>query len=558
VTITQTPRFHQTQYSSGSDPLRRAQYNADGAAVEAQAAWDDGDTYPVLPSVGDIWSGRYVSYAPGAGTYRSLHRATGDHGTWEQAIGNTIPAPLNFRPQAAGDQAVGTAAVLFGHPDLASPAGQVTYDGQAVLSRIRAFDPNTASRGSVYIGDETPDLTNLGRFYLETRQSGDRGIVLQPHASAAGNMFASREPGGQDVVTIDASGYLRARSLAGFGGGAVNAGAAVVIAPTSASADGVDIGLLLHGQSGAAAKTILSVRRDLADSAPVLAVNRDSMTVGRLPWGSSSAGGSLALAGRQVTVRAAGYDANTVLAKIVRADSADPSDTGLDETVLSVSRASSLLRAPLTLSQALGTGANNLTVQRYSDFSARFLEFQRITGGTEVVAALEADGRLAVGARWRGAGVMRDARQPVNHLSVYTGGGAYSPGQTFTYVWPVMQLRSTTACDLRILGRLEAEVASGLFSDREDGQQWFYNFDISINGAGFTFITSVLMGGPSHRSGTRPIEVQDGLCWAKDVPAGATVQLRTRVFIGGATPVVTLRRQFLDIQESVVQDYTAS
>jgi hypothetical protein len=66
------------------------------------------------------------------------------------------------------------------------------------------------------------------------------------------------------------------------------------------------------------------------------------------------------------------------------------------------------------------------------------------------------------------------------------------------------------------------------------------------------------MGGPSHRSGTRPIEVQDGLCWAKDVPAGATVQLRTRVFIGGATPVVTLRRQFLDIQESVVQDYTAS
>lgn len=560
MTVTTTPRTGQTQWGSGSDPLRRAQLNADADAAEAFFALDYGDTYTVLPAVGDIWSGRYVSLAPGAGTYRSLHRATGDHATWEQAIGNALPEPVYYRPHGAGDRLVGDVATFWTHPSITTPPGQITYDGQAAFARVRAFDPNSATRGSVYIGDDAVDLANLGRFYLKTRQAGDRGVVLQPHASSAGYMLAAREPGGQDVVTIDASGYLRARSLSGFGGGAVNASAAVVIAPTSASGDGVDNGLLLHGQSGATAKKILTVRRDLADTAPIFMVDRDNVALGRLPWGTSSAGANITESGRQVNIRAQGYDADPVLWRLWRTDASDPGNTGLDSAVAVLGRASGSIRVPLTLSQELGSGAAALVVQRYTDFSGRFLEFQRVTGGTEIISTLEADGRMGLGARWRGNGVMRDARQQVNHVTSLTNSVTINPGDSYTYTWPVMQLRSLTATDLKITGRMEAQVEAGAFTDKEDGQQWTLTFFISINGGAFNSITSVLMGGPAHRSGTRrPIEVQEGTCWQLNVAAGATIQMRTQVaVIGGAVPQVTHRRQWMTVEECIVQDYVST
>lgn len=558
MTVTSTPRTRQTQWSSGSDPLRRAQLNADADAAEAYFALDYGDTYTVLPAVGEIWSGRYASLAPGAGTYRSLHRATGDHATWEQAIGNTLPEPVYHRPHGAGDRAVGDVATFWTHPNLATPPGQVTYDGQAAFAHVRAFDPNGAARGSVYITDDAVDLTNLGRLYLKTRQSGDRGIVLQPHASAAGYMFAAREPGGQDVVTIDASGYLRARSLSGFGGGAVNASAAVVVAPTSASGDGVDNGLLLHGQSGATAKKILTVRRDLADTAPIVSVDRDNVALGRLPWGTGSGGAALTMTGRQVNIRAQGYDADNVLWRLWRTDVDNPGNTALDSVVGQLTRASGSIRVPLTLSQALAPSAAALVVQRYTDFNGRFLEFQRVTGGTEVISTLEADGRMALGARWNGAGVMRDARQQMTHQSSKFIGGTWAPGQTATFVYPVMQLRSVTPTDLKIWMMQEATVGVGAFSDREDGQQWFLNIDISINGGGYTFLHSKLMGGPSHRTGTRPVESDPAVTYVNDVPAGATIQIRSRVFIGGAVPSVDLRGQWLVVDECIVANYPTS
>lgn len=557
MTKTQTERFGQNQYSSGSDSFRRVDYNSDGTYIEARAAYDDGGTYTTLPGVGEIIKGRYVMYSSGGGTYRTLYRATDTNGAWEPALGNTIPRPVTVRPHAAGDFTASTAALLFTHPDLATPPGKITFDGQASFPRVTAYDPNDIARGSVYVGTNAAhDVTALGRMHVRTRQNGERGLMLQPHSVDAGNMLTVREAGGSDVVTVDASGYLRARSLSGFGGGAINAGAAVVAAPTSSSSDGVDIGLLLHGQTGATAKTILSVRRDLADTAPVLSVGRDSLQVGRLPWGDGSSGGGLALRGRQILQRALGYDLDPLLWRLNRASTATPEDGGLDETVASFSRASGLIRVPMTLTQALGTSGANLTLKHYTDLNSRFLELHRMSGETsEILSSWDTDGRLLLGARWKGIGVMRDARQSMVHISTYAGGGELNPGQTFSREWPTMYPRSATGYCLKIVATLETEVAAGLFSDREDGQQWFLNMDISIDGAAYQALGSVRMGGPAHRSGTRPIEVQNGTFWLKNIAAGTTFALRTRVFIGGAVPKVTVRQQWVSVEECVIADY---
>jgi hypothetical protein len=150
---------------------------------------------------------------------------------------------------------------------------------------------------------------------------------------------------------------------------------------------------------------------------------------------------------------------------------------------------------------------------------------------------------------------MRDARQQLTHMSSTFIGGNWAPGQTATFEYPTMQLRSVTATDLKIWMMQEATVEAGAFSDREDGQQWFLNIDISINGAAYVFLHSKLMGGPSHRSGTRPVESDPATIYVKDVPAGATIKVRSRVFIGGAVPTVNLRGQWLTVDECVVTTY---
>lgn len=556
MTVTRTPRTAQTQWSSGSDPLRRVQLNGDADAAEELFALDDGVTYTALPTMGEILRGRYAMFSSGAGAYTTLYRATADAGSWIPAAGNTMPDPVLHRPHSAGDHATTDVAETWTHPSLSNPGATFTYDGQARLTRLTAYDLDNAARGTIYAGTTvTPDPAVLGRVHVRTRQAAERALVVQAHDVTAGNLFTARESGGSDVVSIDANGYLRARALAGFGGGAINAGAAVVTAPTSASGDGVDIGLLVHGQSVAAAKTIFQVRRDLADTAPLVQVDRENVALGRLPWGSGSAGGNITESGRQVNVRALGYDADPVLWRLWRAATSDPGNAALDDIVSVFTRTTGSIRVPLTLSQPLNTGAAALVVQRYTDFSGRFMEFQRVTGGTEVISALEADGRLATGARWKGAGVMRDARQQLTHMASTFLGGNWDPGETCTYEYPTMQLRSVTATDLKIWMMQEATVEAGAFSDREDGQQWFLNIDISINGAAYVFLHSKLMGGPSHRSGTRPVESDPATIYVKDVPAGATIKIRSRVFIGGAVPTVNLRGQWLTVDECVVTTY---
>lgn len=570
MTITVTTRMGQTKYGSGSDSLRRTHWNSDADAVEANTAIDDGTTHTTLPAPVDILRGRYVMFSSGAGAYTSLYRATADSGTWVPAMGNTAPAPLTFRPHLAGDQGTTDVAVAFTHPSLAGTYGKLTYDGQAQFARLTAWDPDSTARGTVYAG-LTPatatDLTNLGRVHVRTRAAAERALVLQAHDAAAGNLFTARESGGSDVVTVDSAGYLRARALSGFGGGAINAAAAVVVAPTSAAGDGVNTGLLLHGQSGAASKPMLAVLRDLADTAPIAFLDRENVVLGRLPWGTGSAGGNLSASGRQINFRAQGYDADTTLWRLRRTDYSDPGNTGLDETVGSLSRAAGSFRVPLTVSQALGTSAANLTVQRVTDFNGRFLEFQRVTGGTEVISALEADGRMQLGARWIASGTMRDARQSLTHVCTkryatpgvdgFTVGQSIAAAASYTYTFPVMQSRSASNVDLNIM--LESEYTLS-FQTGDFGNSSLYRVYVSENGGAFNLIETREFWGVAVTSASRPVGASPTLVTTLgSLAAGATFQVRIQVSnntVGGSATMY-LRMLYLNVKESLVAAYSA-
>jgi hypothetical protein len=364
---------------------------------------------------------------------------------------------------------------------------------------------------------------------------------------------------GSDVLTLDATGQLQQRASAAYGGSSVNAANMLAVAPTSGGAD--TTGLLLHGQASPGdTKAILRVLRQSDSATDLINVGRDAIAIGVMPWGSSSSGGGLSLTGRQLLMRATGYSSEGTLMKLTRSDISDPANASLDEPVVNFARTVSLQRVPAVLTQALNTGTVNLTLKRYTDLTQRFLEMHRMgaSESVEVVGGWDSEGRVLAGTRWAGAGVMRDARQALRHRTQKALSNTLNPNDTLTTVFAAMQCRSATACDLAIDIRLEAQVEVGAFSDREDGQQWFLNCDISVNGGAFGFLGSFLMGGPAHRTGTRPINVQNGDWTLLNVPAGATFQIRTRVFIGSAVPQVTLRGLYVNVQESIVSNYTTS
>jgi hypothetical protein len=557
VSKTFTPRMGQPQWSSGSDSFRRADMNSAGANDEARSAYDDGQDYATLP--GTVIAGRYVMRQPAASAFRSLYRSTGDGGSWEFALGNAVPAPLSFRPHLAGDQAVTAAAATFTHPSLSNAGATVSYSGVGRFSGLTSFDLND-SDGSVHVGVNTAfDPANLGRLHVRTRVDGDRGIVLRAHGLGASSIFSAQEPGGQDVITVDASGYLRARALSAFGGGAVSTGAAVVVAPTSASGDGVNVGLLTYGQSSAPAKTIFSALRDAGDTAPILNVSRDALSIGRLDWGSGTSGGVVSISGRQLVHRAVGFDADSTLWKLSRADSAAPGNTANDDLLLSYTRSLGQLRTPMIMTQALSQSGINLQLKRYVDFTSRFMQLDRVTGSEvlETLGTWEADGRITAGARWLGTGVRRDARQSILHQASHIFDVDVNPGDTLTYAWPTMTARSSGVTDLAIQVRVEATLGPGAFSDREDGQVFPLSVDISVNGGSYAFIGTVNMGGPAHRSGARPVIVETGSFEYLNLPANATFTLQTRMTPGAfAVPVVSFHAMFVYVNEQIVTQYS--
>lgn len=562
---TRTSRFGLVQWGVGTDSPSRVDFNEAFINLENRAAYDDGVSAVSVP-VTNVVAGRYALVAPG-GANKTLYRRS-DGGTWDYAGGNTSPETFYVRPYVgvgSGGPARTSAALVLSHPDGSGGAGATLgYDGSAALGgTLRVYDLNDATAGNVVIGSAATADPAVGRLLLRTRNDGERGLVLRPHGSGAGAMLAVQTSAGSDVLTLDSTGRMQQRTVAAFGGAAVptdvGTSSQVAIGPSTNSGDGFTNGLVLHGQAAPAdTKTILRVLRQADDAAALLQLARDNFTIGRLPWGSTSANGGLALAGRQFNARASGYTGDSVLWRLTRADITDPSNGSLDESVSTFSRQSSLQRVPATISQALNTGAVALTVKRYTDLTQRFLEMHRMGASetVEVAGVWDSEGRVLSSSRWLGAGNLRDARQELKHHTTKGFSWDGAPGATLTQAFATMQCLSGSACDLDIHVRLETTVGVGAFSDREDGQQWFLNCDISINGGGFTFVGSVLGGGPSHRDGTRPVNVQSGDWQVFNVPAGATFQVRTRVFVGGAVPHITVRSQFITVTESLITNYT--
>lgn len=561
---TRTSRFGLVQWGVGTDSPSRLDFNEAFLNLENRAAYDDGVSAATLPSSGVV-AGRYAMFAP-AGANKTLYRRN-DSGTWDFAGGNTDPDPFYLRPYKAvadGGPARSTSGLILTHPDNASgPGATVAYDGSiSAGGTLRVYDVNTPAAGNLIVGagaSVAADPVNLGRVHVRTRVDGERGLVLRPHGTGAGPMLAVQTTAGSDVLTLDATGQLQQRAAAAFGGASVPASSVVAIAPTSGGPD--TNGLVLHGQAAPGdTKTILRILRQSDDAAALMQWSRDSATIGRLPWGSTSSGGVLSLSGRVLSLRSTGYSSDSTLWGLTRADITDPSNTGLDEPVASLARQSGLYRVPLTFTQALNTSAVNLTLKRYTDLTQRFLELHRMGAGEsiEVVGGWDSEGRVLAGTRWMNPGAVRDARQAIRHRTQWNHSDTLNPGDTLTKVFTTMQCRSATPCDLAIEIRLQAQVEVGAFSDREDGQQWFLNCDISVNGGAFSFIGSYLFGGPSHRTGTRPINVQTGDFTLINVPAGATFQIRTRVFVGGAVPQITTQAQFINVQESIVNNYVTS
>lgn len=561
---TRTSRFGLVQWGVGTDSPSRLDFNEAFLNLENRAAYDDGVSAATLPSSGVV-AGRYAMVAPG-GANKTLYRRN-DGGQWDFAGGNTDPDPFYLRPYSgsgAGGPARSTSGLIVTHPDNPSgPGATVAYDGSiSAGGTLRVYDVNDAAAGNLIVGagaSVAADPIARGRVHIRTRADGERGLVLRPHGTGAGPLLAVQTTAGSDVLTLDATGQFQQRAAAALGGASVPDTSMVAIAPTSSGSD--TNGLLLHGQAAPGdTKTILRVLRQADDSAALMQVGRDSASIGRLPWGSTSAGGALSLSGRTIAARASGYSGDGTLWGLTRADINTPTNTALDEPVLAYARQSSLARVPATITQALNTSAVNLTLKRYTDLTQRFLELHRMGAGesVEVVGGWDSEGRVLAGTRWMNAGAVRDARQSLWHRTQWNHSDLLNPGDTLTKVFAPMQCLSATPCDLLINIRLQAQVEVGAFTDREDGQQWFLNCDISVNGGGYSFIGSYLFGGPSHRTGTRPINVQEGDFTLINVPAGATFQIRTRVFVGGAVPKITTQAQFINVQESIVNNYSTS
>jgi hypothetical protein len=571
VAETRTSRFGLVQWGVGTDSPSRVDFNEAFLNLENRAAYDDGVSASSLP-VTNVVAGRYALVAPG-GANKTLYRRS-DGGTWDYAGGNTSPDTFYVRPYSgvgAGGPARSSAALVLSHPDGSGGAGATfAYDGSAALGgTLRVYDLNDAAAGNLVVGSTvTADAATTGRVHVRTRADGERGLVVRAHGSGAGSLVAVQTSAGSDVLTLDAVGRMQQRSAAAFGGASVPSDSMLAVAPTS-GADSVTNGLTLHGQpTPADTKTILRVLRQADDSAALLQLGRDNFTIGRLPWGSSSANGGLSLSGRQLSARASGYSGDSVLWKLTRADITDPSNGSLDEPVSTLGRTAGLTRVPMTVSQALNTGAVALTLKRYTDLTQNFLELHRMGAAesVEVVGSWDSEGRALSGTRWVGAGLMRDARQSLRHVNTkryatpgvdgFTVGQQINPTASYTYTFNSMQMRSGSVADLNITLQTEYTLA---FETDDFGNSSLYRISVSVNGGSFTLIETREFWGVAVTSASRPVGVAGtAVTTLGAIPAGATVQVRVQVTnnVVSSSAAMFLRMLYLNVEESLVAAYS--
>lgn len=565
MTETRTSRFNLPQWSAGTDSPSRTDFNGAFSEIETRGAFDTGDNVSSLP-VSSLAAGRY-SMMTGADGY-SLYRYSGS--AWQFVGGSLVPRFQRFK--AGEGQAATDPVFTVEHPGNASANITATYGGDFTASGVlKSWNADDATKGAIVVGwNGTITMATTGRAYLRTRANSELGLVLHAHGSGAGNMLTVREPGNSDIFTVDAIGRLTQRTFAAFGEATLPSTSMVAMAPTSA-VDAITNGLLLHGQSAASAKTIMQILRDTSDTAPIFSVGRDAITLGRLPW----SGGSLTLASVGHTMRASGVATNPYYFRVRRSDPTSgvtEANTALDTTMFYLNEDGVVAALPSSITQRYKTSATTLSLFRVTDFTAGFLTLSRLVsdgmGGetAQLASSWASDGRLSAGAWWRATGTLRDARQPVVHKSTKAyavvgdpvGQGQHvSPSSSFTYTWGQMTARSSGVTDLRV--RVEVEV---LFDESSSGTKavdWTMRTLISINGGAYAQIGASENVGATTPTVGRPSGDRYGsMCWAADIPAGATFTLRTTIEVGAVDDGVRIRSMHISAEECIVENYVAA
>jgi hypothetical protein len=575
VTETRSNRHGLPLWSSGSDSGSRSDFTEAFTKLNAQAAWDDGGTDTELP-VDDLVAGRYQLVVIG-GTYRVLYRRHDSSG-WDAVGGNTMPNSFHYR--ALSGQARADAAVTFSHPDHVNPGATIGYDGSAVLSgTVRVFDDDESGRGALIVGTNAAvGYPTLGRAHIRTRATGERALTVQAHAADAGNLFTVRTAGEADALHVDALGRLRGTAPSSFGGAPIPTLASLAVAPTANDADDTITGLLLHGSTGSAeilAKSIMQIWRDATEgSAPLADFKRDTISIGRLPWATSG----LTLAATGHTVRASGVAGNAFFWRLRRSDAtsgANEANAALDATLLEISNGGWASNLPLFVTQRYRTAQATASFYRVGDFSASFIDLARLVpdglGGetAQLASAWDSDGRLRVGAWWRSTGTVRDARQSVHHVcrkdfavpgESPTSGQPVNPNSIHTLTWTSMTMRSSGTTDLRITTSVGLILRPNLIDNNADAQLYSVRTLVSVNGGSYTEIG--ISDNAQVTPEVRPVQTYSGDAFACEhrlvnVPAGATVQVRTVFSVSEAVPLVYLRSLAIDLEECVIETYAS-
>lgn len=588
MTETRTTRFGLPQWSSGSDSGSRTDFNEAFDNLEDRAAYDDGETYTALPG-STLVQGRYALVQPESspgvpGPYQTLYRRS-ETATWDAVGGNALPDPVAVRPYltvAGGGPAVDATGLTLAHPDLAQPGGTLAYDGSAYLGgTLRSYDRNDAGKGSVLVGlTDAAAPTTLGRLHVRTRQDNDRGIVVRPHGTGAGNLYTAQNTGGSEVWSVDALGRMRQVTYAAFGGASLPSQSMLAVAPSSSASDGVVNGLLLYGHDNVdpaiSGKTMLRISPDnTTDTTPIVSVSRTAIALGRLPWGTSTTGGTVTTAGRQMVFRGLGYTADQAVAAFKLASSSAPENPANDVNLFVVNREALSGSVSAYLSNHRSTATPGLTVYRYgSTAPAVQLAQATVDGGGNTTYSLisewAGDGRLKAGALWRGAGILRDARQSVKHSSIKkwattgdgpTAGQVVSPNSSFTYTWPAMTLRSYGSTDLVISTIIELMLIPDGVGNGEDAQPVNLRTEINIAGGGWFTVADgenapISVGiETGHRAGGNVFTARHRLA---NVSGDESVQIRTRVAAGSSLLALRLRMLDLLVEECCLQTYTAT
>lgn len=591
MTETRTTRLELPSYSADSpDGLSREDWQDLVTHLEGRTAYDDGTPVgAALPTTG-LHAARYFWQVqqPGGGanpTYRTLWRSDG--ATLYSVGGPTITTTQLYRGlHSSVSGSVGNDAVRIEHelnPDDGGWGGNITYAGAAYLRTGLALgDDDDTTVGRLAVG--APALPGSGvRMSVDSYASGEHAVVARVRHATGGSLFRGLNTGGSQVFNVDGIGRLSTASPSSFGGASPSATASLAVAPTS-GVNGITQGLMLYGLTDVGHaddddKALVRGYPDLADTVPILAVNRLNMQLGRITWGTpgTANSGTLRFDANAATFRTYGgaTGASRVYYAWHRASAASPDDTAQDTLLANMTTNRFHSALPMVIGNQAKTSSTTLTVQRVTDFSAAFMDLYRIVpdglGGSLLLlgGVWDSDGRLRTGAWWKGDGTIRDARQTLHHRSRKawavlgdneTAGQAVAVGGNFTYTFPVMTVLSVGAADLII--RLSVELLLGKSSNTvTQGQVYGFECSVSINGGTFNVIDqyeeNASVAPPSNaerNAGDRPVPqfIQLGL------NGGDEFQVRIKTNNGIHPSTLYLREFILDVEECLIETYVTA